>query len=66
MFPKDRRFDEFQWAESSSLNGVVDQLANDIESLEERKQARTCGEAFRFRVAIQVLLLNLFAAWSHD
>src|SRR3954465_13047765 len=35
-----------------------------IESLEGRVRARTRHEAIRFRVAIRVLLLNLFAAWS--
>jgi hypothetical protein len=64
MLPKDRRFDDHRWAKSSSLNSVVDQLANAIESLEGRVRARTRHEAIRFRVAIRVLLLNLFAAWS--
>jgi hypothetical protein len=64
--PKDKRFDVHQCADTAPLNAAVEMLAGEIEALEGRARKRTQAEAVRFRVAIRVLLLNLFAAWSLD
>lgn len=60
----DRRFDDHRWAELPSLNSAVDRVADAIEALEGRIRRRTEAEAFRFRAAVRVLLLNLYTVWT--
>jgi hypothetical protein len=61
---KEKRFDVHRCADTLSLNAAVEMLAGEIEALDGRARKRTQAEAFRFRTAIHVLLLNLLAAWS--